>query len=335
MITKRQFLSLGGAAIAMPFIHTGARASNIRLKWGHSIARSHPLTVRGKEAAKKIRELSGGRIAIEIFSDGQLGSDNDQISQVRSGALEMYTPGGSTIGQLVPMAGLINVGFAFDSADAGWKAMDGKIGKIIAGKYEEVGLHMFPTMWALGFRQFTTSAKPINAPADLRGLKIRVPLSPAIFSLIESLSASPVMMNIAETYSSLQTRVVDGQENPLSIISTKRFDEVQKYCSLTDHVWDAFMIVMNKQIFESIPTEFQDMMAATFLEYGLLQRKDIDNLEASYKADLQKKGMVFNAPDKAPFRTALKNAGYYKGLEKTYGEGVWKTFLEYSPSLAA
>jgi tripartite ATP-independent transporter DctP family solute receptor len=330
MLTRRSALAGATATVAMPAVATRAAGADFELKWGHSMPRSHPLTLRGMEAAEKIRTLTSGRVNIQLFPDSQLGADNDMTSQVRSGALELYTPGGSSIAPLVPVAGIITTAFAFEDAATGWKAMDGDLGRLIGQRFQKVGLHMFDKMWALGFRQITTASKLVNSPADLSRLKIRVPTSPMLLSLFEALGASPVAMNVTELYSALQTKVVDGQENPLSIILTRRVNEVQKYCALTNHVWDAFLLLANKAKWETIPSNFQDIISSTLSEFALLERQDIDKSESAIQNELTQKGMVFNTPDPSAFREALKKAGFYAKWKGVYGEEAWAALTKYA-----
>ena len=128
------------------------------------------------------------------------------------------------------------MGFAFNDYPSVWKAMDGDLGAYIRGQIAKANIVAMDKIWDNGFRQITSSTKPIAAPADLKGFKIRVPVSPLWTSMFKALDASPASINFAEVYSALQTKIVDGQENPLAIISTAKLFEVQKYCSLTNHM---------------------------------------------------------------------------------------------------
>lgn len=330
MFSRRAVLAGTAAVIAMPALRTQAVAADFEIKWGHSMAATHPLTVRGREAAEKIRSESGGRVDIQVFPDSQLGADNDMVSQVRTGALQIYTPGASSIAPLVPLAGILTTAFAFKDVSVGYSAADGDLGTLLQPRFEAVGLHMFEKVWGLGFRQVTTATKPVNTPDDLAGVKIRVPTSPMLLSIFEALGASPVSMNVTELYSALQTKIVDGQENALSIISTRRFDEVQKYCALTNHCWDAHIIVMNNDSWKGMPDDMKEIVARNLNDVGMLERGDISNSEVGFKKDLESKGLIFNTPNIDAFREKLKQAGYYAKWQGVYGDEAWEALTKYA-----
>src|SRR5436189_6066561 len=141
---------------------------------------------------------------------------------------------------LVPAASINGIGFAFPDYDTVWKAMDGGLGAHVRGEIGKAGLVVMDKIWDNGFRQTTSSTRPINAPDDLKGFKIRVPVSPLWTSLFQSLGAAPAGINFSEVYTALQTHIVDGQENPLTLISLAKLFEVQKYASMTNHMWDGY-----------------------------------------------------------------------------------------------
>ena len=153
------------------------------------------------------------------------------LSQLRSGALECFLNSGvNVLSTLIPAAAISGVGFAFKDYPAVWNALDGKLGANLRGQITKGGIVVLDKIWDNGFRMITNSAKPITQPDDLRGMKIRVPVSALWLSLFKSLGAAPTGMNFAEVYTALQTKVVDGQENPPAIIAAAKLNEVQKYC---------------------------------------------------------------------------------------------------------
>ena len=212
------------AASAAPalMLSTPARAAGqtYNYKLGIALAPSHPTTANLTAAAAEIGRASSGRLNIQVFPNSQLGSDTDMISQVRSGAIDFVSTAGLIWGTLVPAASISGVGFAFPSYDHVWKAMDGDLGAHIRAAFAKVNLIPQSKIWDHGFRQVTSSSRQIQSPQDLSGFKIRVPLSPALTSLFKAFGAAPAGINMAETYTALQTRVVDGQENPLTILET-------------------------------------------------------------------------------------------------------------------
>jgi tripartite ATP-independent transporter DctP family solute receptor len=311
-----------------------ARAAEFTMKWGHAMPASHPINTRGEEAIEAIRRESNGRLEVRVFPDNQLGGDNDMTSQVRAGALDLYTAAATSAGTIVPLAGIVNTAFAFPDSAKAWEALDGDLGKVVIAAFAKLNFYVFDKMWANGFRQITTATKPITSPADLVNFKIRVPTSPMLLSLFKALGASPVSMNVSELYTALQTKVVDGQENPLSIIATRNFNEVQKYCATTNHVWDIFVQVANMNSWKSIPAELQAVLNKNFSSAALKQREDVEALNNSLQKTLESKGLVFNKPDPVPFRDALRKSGYYAQWQKSYGDQAWTVLEKYSGKLA-
>ena len=178
-------------------------------------------------------------------------------------------------------------------------------------------------IWDNGFRQTTSSTKPINTPADFKGMKIRVPVSPLWASMFKAFDASPASINFAEVYSSLQTKVVEGQENPLAIISTAKLYEVQKYCSLTNHMWDGFWFLANKKAWEKLPPDLQAIVAKHINAAGVAERADVAALNATVQKDLAAKGMAFNNTSADAFRAQLRKAGFYAEWKGKFGDEGW------------
>ncbi len=155
-------------------------------------------------------------------------------------------------------------------------------------------------IWDNGFRQTTSSTKPINGPDDFKGFKIRVPVSPLWTSMFKAFDASPASINFNEVYSALQTKIVEGQENPLALISTAKLYEVQKYCSLTNHMWDGFWFLANRRAWEALPADVRTIVAKNINAAAVKEREDTEKLNATVKADLASKGLIFNQPDRRP-----------------------------------
>ncbi len=185
------------------------------------------------------------------------------------------------------------------------------------------GLVVMDRIWDNGFRQITNNVKPIVNVSDLSGMKIRVPIGKLWISLFESLGSAPSGISFNEVYSALQTRVVDGQENPLAIASVARLYEVQKYCSITNHMWDGFWVLANKRAWDRMPARVQEIAAKNFNEFALLQRKDIAEMNSQLRKTLEEKGMAFNTADPLSFRDKLRSSGYYANWRKEFGEEAW------------
>ena len=202
--------------------------------------------------------------------------------------------------------------------------MDGELGKYVRSQVvAKVNLVPMERIWDLGFRQITNSVRPIKSAADLAGLKLRVPGAPSLVSLFKALGSHPVSMQFGEVYTSLQTKVVDGQENPLSQIDAGKFYEVQKYCSISNHVWDGHWIVINKAAWERLPDDIKTIVARAFNDGALAQRAEVQALNNNLQADLEKKGLTFNVAETQSFREMLAKAGFYKEWHDKLGNEVW------------
>lgn len=339
IVNRRTFLAVTATAavaapLAAPFVSRGALAAEYGWKFGHGFPASHPLHVRALEAAERIRQESGGKVDIAVLPNSQLGGDSDLLSQVRSGAIEFFSTGGLIFSTLVPVASINGMGFAFKDYDAVWHAMDGDLGAYVRKGFEKAGLHAFERIWDNGFRQITTRTKPIAGPGDLANFKIRVPVSPVYVSLFKALGAAPTSINLGEVYTALQTGVVDGQENPLVVADTAKFYEVQKFCSVTNHVWDGSWIVTNARNWRTVPDDLKQIVTRGLNEAGLNQRKDIASLNDNLRNALAQKGIAFNQTDPAPFREALRKAGFYAEWKGKYGDEAWAVFEKSVGSLA-
>jgi TRAP-type C4-dicarboxylate transport system substrate-binding protein len=163
-----------------------------------------------------------------------------------------------------------------------------------------------------------------RSPADLKGLKLRVPLAPLYTSMFSALGAAPTGLSVAELYTSLQTKLVDGQENPLSIIDIYKYYEVQKFCSVTNHMWDGFWLLANRRSWDRISDQARPIVAKNLNAATLTMRTDVAKLTAGAADRLRQHGMAVNVvADKAPFRGILTDAGFYTTWRKTYGEEAW------------
>jgi tripartite ATP-independent transporter DctP family solute receptor len=204
----------------------------------------------------------------------------------------------------------------------------------VIAQIEKVGLTTMSRPWENGFRQITTSTKPITSPDDLKGLKLRVPSAPMLATLFTALGASPTPINFNEVYSALQTKLVEGQENPLAIIATARLYEVQKYCSMSNHVWDAYWILGNRKAVDRLPKDIQEIVFREFDKSAGDERADIAALSKSLRADLQSKNLQFVEVDKRAFKTALGKTSFYKDWRAKFGEEAWKLLEDNAGVLA-
>ena len=321
---RRLMIGAAGAALAVPFIRPGAAmAAEYSLKLANNQPLSHPSNIRVAEAIKKIQEETSGAVEITVFPQSQLGGDTDVLAQLRSGGVDFFMLSPLILSTFVPNASLNGIGFAFKDYDAVWAAMDGALGQYVRGEIEKKGLYAFEKIYDNGFRQISSATRPIATPKDLENFKIRVPVSPLWTSMFSAFGSAPASINFAEVYTALQTGVVDGQENPLAILSNFKLYEVQKYVSMTNHMWDGFWMLSNRRSWGSLPDNVQASISTHFNATALDQRQDIMALNASLQGVLEEKGMVFNKPDPAPFQQKLVEAGFYKEWHDRFGPEAW------------
>ncbi|NMG45270.1 DctP family TRAP transporter solute-binding subunit [Aromatoleum toluvorans] len=339
-ITRRQFLTaaaiVGAAAVSRTALAQAAagKSAEFKLKLGTDLPMTHSVNVRLQEAIDAIAADTGGRVAIQLFPNNQLGSDSDMMSQIRAGALELATFPGTVMSTLIPATSITGVGFAFNGYKEVWSAMDGEVGNHIRRAIEKVNLVPFDTVWDNGFRQITSSTRPIRTPEDLRNFKIRVPVVPLWVSMFKAIDAAPVSLPLSEAYQALQTKVADGQENPLALIDSAKFFEVQKYCSLTNHSWDGFWFIANARVWKSLPADVQQVMTKHINAAARKQREDIARANVDLQKTLEAKGLAFNQVDGTAFRQLLSKNGFYAQWREKFGAETWSLLQKYAGDIA-
>jgi TRAP-type transport system periplasmic protein len=323
--TRRHVLSLAGAAAvtaAMPLRR--ARAAEFVYKCGSDLPDLHPLNVRLAEAATRIGTETNGQMELRIFPNNQLGADPQMLSQLRSGALEFYMGSGvNVLSTLVPASSSYGLGFIFPDYDTIWRTMDGEFGAYLRAQLTKSGIVVLDKIFDNGFRHVTTSNHPIHTPADLKNLKIRVPVGALWTSMFKAFGAVPTSINFNEVYTALQTKIVDGQETPLALFATANLFEVQKYYSLTGHMWDALWCTGNRKAWEALPPDMREIVSRNINAAALAERDDVAKLNATLQEQLTAKGMVFNTVDPKSFQDALRSAGFYTEWKGKYGNELW------------
>ena len=334
LMTRKQFLTGAAVASSAFAIRPAQSASHYTIRLGVDLSTDHPTTVNAMAAAKKIKDATDGAVNVQVFPNSQLGDDTHMLSNLRSGAIQMMAIGDNILATLVPSAAIDNIGFAFKSPEMAWSTLDGAVGDIVRADIAKTGLVAMHRIWDEGFRQITSATKQINTPEDLHGFKIRVPPSPISLSLFQGLGAAPATINVSELYTALQTHVVDGQENPLGNIETQKFYQVQKYCSLTDHMWVGYWMLANATFRNSMPENYRKIVADTFDAQALEQRTANQKLDGTLEAKLKEQGMEFATPDKTLFQQALVKSGFYKTWQAKFSPEVWSA-LQKSTGLQA
>jgi tripartite ATP-independent transporter DctP family solute receptor len=329
LIQRRTML---GAMATAPFwggaFITRAKAAEYTFKVAHPLAANHPTNLRLQEAADKIAKDSDGKIELRLFPNNQLGGEVDLLNQVRSGAVEIFVVGGLVASSVVPMAALDGVGFAFKNSASVLKAMDGKLGAHIRAALMQANLYATGTIWDYGFREITSSVRPIKEVGDIAGMKIRVPGAAAYADLFKALGAAPTSLQFNEVYPALQTKIVDGQENPLGVIVTSKFFEVQKYCALSNHIWQGNWVLINGRVWRGLPPKLQEIVETRLNEAAVGQRQDLAGLDQSYRDTIAKGGVALNDVNADSFRKKLTEVGYYTEARRKFGDPAWSILEE-------
>jgi len=336
-IARRTALkSLAAFTLASPVVLriTRLHAAEFTMKLANNVPATHPLSARQVEATDAIRQETNGRVDIRVFPSNQLGSDTDSLSQLRSGALEFFNLSPLILQTLVPNAAISGIGFEWSGYDKVWPAMDGGLGAYVRGQIEKAGLYTFDKIWDNGFRQITSSTRPILTPDDLKNFKIRVPVSPLWTSMFKALDAAPMSINFSEVYSALQAKIAEGQENPLALIDSAKLYEVQKYLSKTNHMWDGYWLHANGRIWNKLPQDVRQVIQKHVNEKALAERDDIAKLNTSLEKSLADNGMQLANVDGSAFRAKLQSAGFYKEWRQKFGDEAWTLLEKYAGAIA-
>jgi tripartite ATP-independent transporter DctP family solute receptor len=332
-LSRRTFAASSAAVFAtIAILPSRARAADFAWKTGTNQPADHPLSVAMKTMADAIGAESKGRISIDVFPNSQLGGDTAMLTQLRSGALQMMTLDGTILASVVPVASIQGVGFAFKDSNEAFAAFDGSLGAYVRSEIDAAGIHCFEKIWENGMRQITASAKPVKNAADLSNFKIRTPAAKLTLDLFHSLGASPTPINLSETYTSLQTHVVDGQENPVANIVVNRFYEVQKYLSMSSHQWGGYWLLMNGDVWKSLPQDLQAVVARNAAVAAAKQRVAVNALNISQVGVLKSHGMTVNEVDRTSMRATL--GSFYKTWKGELGDRGWSLLESHVGKLA-
>lgn len=315
-----------GAEAAAP-----AGAASVTIKIGHVEAEdrsTHQALV--KYFKEPVEEKSGGTIKVEIHPNSALGGDAELTESVAMGTLEAALPSTSVLVTYSPDFGVMDMPWLFSNPQNAFEAMDGEMGDYFNQKLESVGIHSLGYSYN-GLRSMTNNARPITKPEDLKGLKMRVMENQVFIDFFNTLGASATPMGFNELFTGLQQNTVDGQENPPSLIYASKFQEVQKYLSVTEHVNNFLGFIMNKNFYDGLTAEQQQIVTEAAAEFVKQQRQmELDDTQA-FVDKLEEDGMQVNTlteEDKAAFKEAL--APMYDKYKKEFGEEVFSMAEKYA-----
>lgn len=326
-LNRKQLLAGGAAAGAFSSIgilRYPGNAAQFTYKLANDQTPTHPMNVQTAEALKRIQEGSGGQIEIRPFPNSALGSDPQMLSQARSGAIELLQVGNNVLGSVIPAAALVSIPFAFTSPKQLMSAANGPLGVYVGAAADKVGLRKFDNGFYGGTFQTQNRLRPINTPADFKGLKIRVPPGPIDVVTFKAFDASPTVITIAEVYTSLQTHLVDGIEVPLPSFQNFKFYEQLKYCSMTNHSGLSYMLFANAEAWQRLPKKLQELLDKEFNAAANAATSMMAEQEVSIESTLTSEGVVFNRPVLDPFRQIIRGSGLYAQWRDQYDPKGWE-----------
>ena len=301
-------------------------ADKIVVRVAHTIAPDSHYQAGLEHLGKLLDEATNGQIELQIFHSSQLGSERDAIEGVSMGTLEM------TLISSAPLANFTNAFLVFDlpfiiqDRQKAYAWMDGPEGQKILDSVLDKGMVALG-IWENGFRMLTNSKKPVLVPEDLNGLKIRLMENPIHVGTFKTLGAYPVPMPFGELFTALQQKTVDGQENPLIIISTSKFAEVQKHLSLTGHFYAPAILLINKDFWEkTLSDEQRKIFTEAELKARRWQREFCIDIEKKLVDSLKEQGMEVSQPDKAKFFEAVQPV--YKEFEEKVGKEASQKLID-------
>jgi tripartite ATP-independent transporter DctP family solute receptor len=277
-------------------IASSAGAADIQertIRWGHLLNKDHPLSKGVQKFAELAAAKSGGKLKVKEFTSSQLGNEIQQQSALQGGTQEMMSAATSTLAGIEKDFGILDFPFVFATEKEAEQLLDGPFGKKLMDKLPQhglIGLGFFEN----GFRNVTNSKRPITKPEDLDGIKIRVMPNPVYMEAFKAVKANPVPLAFGELFTALETRAVDAQENPYGIILSNKFNEVQKYLSVTNHSYNAFAVIVSKKFWDKLSPTEQRILQESAHEARAYQRQVSRADSEKSLAELRARGMAVN-----------------------------------------
>ena len=306
-------------AAALSLCAIGTVSAQEKLRIAGNFTDKHSSSIAIEQFKKDVEAATGGKVVIETFPNMQLGGAQENVTQTRAGTIFGTWVGMAFLSRTVPELEAVSLPFLFPNREVAYKVMDGPIGDLIDQKLEDKGFIALGFM-ELGARQVTNSVRPIKTAADLKGLKIRLQPNETHLATFRALGANPQAMDIREVYSAMEQKVLDGHENPYNLIFDSRFFEVQKYVSNTAHFFDFIAVVANRKKFQALSPEHQKAIKTAMDKAVATQRVEAAKADAAALAELQKKGMQYDAMPPAEREVMRKaTAGVVDEVKKRVG----------------
>ncbi len=265
------------AALAF-LVSTSTFAAEFNFTFAHVLIEDTPNGQAAIAFAKEVNEKSKGRIEVTVLPAAQLGGDVEIIEQLQMNMVQIAIPPTATLGNFEPRVQILDLPFLLPSEEIMMKVLDGPVGRKILDTLDGHGMYAV-NFWGAGFRHMTNNIRAIEEPESLKGIKMRTMQSPILLSTYRNFNSNPTAMAFTEVYNGLQQGVIEGQENPIANISTMRFYEVQKHMSMTSHAYHGYAAVVNKDAWEALPADLQEIMTEAFNNGRDLARKLTSDFE--------------------------------------------------------
>ncbi|MTI16034.1 DctP family TRAP transporter solute-binding subunit [Rhodobacteraceae bacterium RKSG542] len=308
-----------GLVAAAVLLASTSLSMALELKFAHAAPPTDLQESLAQHFAKEVAERTNGEITVTTYPQGQLGDDQTMLNGTRSGIVDIQMTGLAIMNGMMPETAAFDLPYMFANRDHAYKVLDGEVGQKILDDMSKFGMKglSFPEN---GYRNVTNSKKPVVVPADLEGIKMRTNTSVPLNAMFAELGTNPQPLAIAELYTALETGVVDAQEHPINVTHSFRYDEVQKYLSLTEHSYSALFISMNLNKFNSLTPEQQKIIEEAAQNATDYQRKLSIEKEEGFITDLADRGMAVNRNvDKAAFQAHPAVTATWEVFNKQFG----------------
>jgi tripartite ATP-independent transporter DctP family solute receptor len=302
-----------------------------RYRLGLNQPAASPTARRIIEMAEAVSRETDGEFLIEVFPESRLGPDPKMFTDLRSGALEFFMAG-ATLGEVAPTSALPLLPFAFRDSKTVFAALDGALGDQIRSELAQNTIHAFRHCLQNGFHHLTTSTRPIHVAGDLAGVKIRSPGGAIARDFFAAFGAEAGYVPFNQMYDALKARSFDGQSDPLGVVLSLGLYEVQSYLSLTAHWWSGFTLLANVAVWNALPQEIQQVVECNAEKFALLQRDDIERVNAAGAEELARRGMTVNSADTHSFRARLGD--FYASWRQKAGPATWRLLESYASEIS-
>src|SRR5712671_4697793 len=289
---------------ALALCGTAAAAQPLELKLGHVGSPGSLFDLSAQEFAKRVQQKLGGKVVVQLYGSSQLGDDTEMMQKVKLGTLDFTLPS-TVMSSLVPAFGLFEMPYLVRDREHMKRIEKEIVWPALAPLSEKAGYQMV-AVWENGFRQITNNAHPIKTPDDLKGIKLRVPKGKWRIKMFQAYGASPSAMGLSEVFVALQTGVMDGEENPLTQIYTSKFQEVQKFLSMTDHVYTPAYLVVSPRKWSALAPDLRKAIEDAARETQPFVYENGAKMDKELLGKIKQAGLKVNDADKAAFQKASK-----------------------------